>query len=232
MRNYITLNGVRSDTINGLLIQTLAPITKPEVRTEIDEIDGRDGDVITRLGYKSYDKKIEIGLHGSYIVDDVIEYFVTNDSGTVTFSNEPKYYYNYDILDNIDFTRLIRYKTAELTLHVQPFKYLVGEKKHVLTASGTVKNSGNTTARPVIHLTGSGTVGVSLNSNEIFKVDLSNDTEITIDTFKLDAYNGSELKNRLVTGDISKFVLKQGENTIDFTGTVTRCEFSNYSRWI
>lgn len=232
MRNYITLNGVRSDTINGLLIQTLAPITKPEVRTEIDEIDGRDGDVITRLGYKSYDKKIEIGLHGSYIVDDVIEYFVTNDSGKVIFSNEPKYYYNYDILDNIDFARLIRYKTAELTLHVQPFKYLVGEGKHVLTASGTVKNSGNTTARPVINLTGSGTVGVSLNSNEIFKVDLSNDTEITIDTFKLDAYNGSELKNRLVTGDISKFVLKQGENTIDFTGTVTRCEFSNYSRWI
>ena len=87
-------------------------------------------------------------------------------------------------------------------------------------------------ARPVIHLTGRGTVGVSLNSNEIFKVDLSNDTEITIDTFKLDAYNGSELKNRLVTGDISKFVLKQGENTIDFTGTVTRCEFSNYNRWI
>lgn len=232
MRNYITLNGVSSDTINGLLIQTLAPITKPEVRTEIDEIDGRDGDVITRLGYKSYDKKIEIGLHGSYIVDDIIEYFVTNDSGAVTFSNEPKYYYNYDILDNIDFTRLIRYKTAELTLHVQPFKYLVGEEKHVLTASGTVKNSGNTTARPVIHLTGRGTVGVSLNSNEIFKVDLSNDTEITIDTFKLDAYNGSELKNRLVTGDISKFVLKQGENTIDFTGTVTRCEFSNYNRWI
>lgn len=232
MRNYITLNGVSSDTINGLLIQTLAPITKPEVRTEIDEIDGRDGDVITRLGYKSYDKKIEIGLHGSYIVDDIIEYFVTNDSGAVTFSNEPKYYYNYDILDNIDFTRLIRYKTAELTLHVQPFKYLVGEEKHVLTASGTVKNSGNTMARPVIHLTGNGTVGVSLNSNEIFKVDLSNDTEITIDTFKLDAYNGSELKNRLVTGDISKFVLKQGENTIDFTGTVTRCEFSNYNRWI
>lgn len=232
MRNFITLNGVSSDTINGLLIQTLAPITKPEVRTEIDEIDGRDGDVITRLGYKSYDKKIEIGLHGSYIVDDIIEYFVTNDSGAVTFSNEPKYYYNYDILDNIDFTRLIRYKTAELTLHVQPFKYLVGEEKHVLTASGTVKNSGNTTARPVIHLTGRGTVGVSLNSNEIFKVDLSNDTEITIDTFKLDAYNGSELKNRLVTGDISKFVLKQGENTIDFTGTVTRCEFSNYNRWI
>ena len=232
MRNYITLNGVSSDTINGLLIQTLAPVTKPEVRTEIDEIDGRDGDVITRLGYKSYDKKIEIGLHGSYIVDDVIEYFVTNDSGKVIFSNEPKYYYNYDILDNIDFARLIRYKTAELTLHVQPFKYLVGEEKHVLTASGTVKNSGNTTARPVIHLTGRGTVGVSLNSNEICKVDLSNDTEITIDTFKLDAYNGSELKNRLVTGDISKFVLKQGENTIDFTGTVTSCAFSNYNRWI
>ena len=48
--NYIILNGVNSNTITGLLIQELPPISKPLMRTQIDQIDGRDGDIVTKLG--------------------------------------------------------------------------------------------------------------------------------------------------------------------------------------
>ena len=51
MRNYVIQNGKDSRYIKGLLIQELPPITKPLMRTSIEQIDGRDGDVITRLGY-------------------------------------------------------------------------------------------------------------------------------------------------------------------------------------
>ena len=51
MRNYIILNGKKSTDINGLLIQSLPPISKPKIRTQIEEIDGRDGDIVTKLGY-------------------------------------------------------------------------------------------------------------------------------------------------------------------------------------
>lgn len=119
--NYIVLNGKRSDEINGLLISTLPPITKPKMRTSSEEIDGRDGDIITKLGYSAYDKEFEIGLAGNYNVDDVIGYF--DSSGEVIFSNEQDKYYKYQILDQIDFDKLLRFKKAKVKMHVQPFKY-------------------------------------------------------------------------------------------------------------
>ena len=69
--NYIVLNGIKSNTINGLLISTLPSITKPKIRTEAEEIPGRDGDIVTKLGYSAYDKSFEIGLFGNYDVDEV-----------------------------------------------------------------------------------------------------------------------------------------------------------------
>ena len=127
MRNYIILNGNNSNEITGLLIQSLPPISKPLMRTAIEEIDGRDGDIVTNLGYSAYDKEVSIGLYGSYDVDEVIKYFSDNSKGQVTFSNEPDKYYNYEIINQIDFERLIRFKTAIVTLHCQPFKYPVNE---------------------------------------------------------------------------------------------------------
>ncbi len=129
-KNTITLNGKISTQITGLLIQELPPISKPLLRSEKEEIDGRDGDIITPLGYSSYNKEITIGLYGEFDIDEVISYF--NSNGTVIFSNEPDKYYNYQILDQIDFERLVRYKTATVTFHVQPFKYAAFEGDLIL----------------------------------------------------------------------------------------------------
>lgn len=132
--NYIELNGKSSLDVQGLLIQSLAPITKPKVRTEKTEIDGRDGDIITRLGYSAYDKEISIALSWNYDIDEVIQYFVDNDKGTVLFSNEEDKLYRYEILDQIDFERLIRFKTAKVKFHVQPFKFSAVESEKTFTS--------------------------------------------------------------------------------------------------
>lgn len=148
MMNNIILNGINSNTIQGLIIQELPPISKPAIRTEIEEIDGRDGDVITKLGYAAYDKQLSIGLYGNYDINQVISFF--NTSGTVTFSNEPDKYYNYQILNEIDFERLVRFRTAIVTMHVQPFKYSATETPQelsgtVITGEGSNINLVNTT---------------------------------------------------------------------------------------
>ena len=119
--NYVIINGVKSTTIQGLLISSLPPISKPLKRVTIEEIDGRDGDIVTDLGYSAYDRPMTIGLFGQYDVDRVIEYFDT--SGTVIFSNEPDKFYNFEIIEQIDFERLAKFKTATVTFHCQPFKW-------------------------------------------------------------------------------------------------------------
>lgn len=121
MINFIELNGEKSTNVKGLIIQALPPITKPKVRTAIEEIDGRDGDIVTKLGYESYDKEVSVGLHGDFDIDDAIAFF--DSEGEVVFGNEPDKYYRYQILDQIDFERLIRFRTAKVKMHVQPFKH-------------------------------------------------------------------------------------------------------------
>ena len=137
--NYIILNGVKSTAVRGLLIQSLPPITKPQIRTSVEEIDGRDGDIVTKLGYSAYDKELTIGLYGDYDIDDTIRYF--DSEGDVVFSNEPDKYYKYQIIDQIDFERLIRFKTATVKMHVQPFKYDAVDR--YLTASAQLMEYGD-----------------------------------------------------------------------------------------
>jgi len=354
--NYIILNGKKSTLIKGLLIQSLPPITKPLIRTQIDVIDGRDGDIVTPLGYSSYDKQITVGLHGNYNVDSVISYF--DSSGTVVFSDEPDKVYNYTIYAQIDFAKLIRYKTATITFHVQPFKQSLVEKEveyknnllkvsdaiktvdgvtaaitnGVITVSGTaaaqteiylpmpevefqpgsyvvnayatglnaqlctmrlnnssrypfggeialsggfvttmyvyvvqtetfnymyfrvdpgdinitvslqiiknslsyfdIRNNGNIYSKPKLTVYGSGVVYIKLNGAQLFTVNIADNEYITIDSEKMDAYKGDVLKNRMVTGDYSNFVLPPGNNDFVFTGMVTKVTIENYSRWI
>lgn len=121
MVNYIELNGEKSTSVKGLIIQSLPPITKPKMRTSNETIDGRDGDIVTKLGYSAYDKQLSIGLHGDFDIDDAIAFF--DSDGEVVFGNEPDKYYRYQILDQIDFKRLVRFRTANVKMHVQPFKH-------------------------------------------------------------------------------------------------------------
>ncbi|MBR4656534.1 MAG: phage tail family protein [Oscillospiraceae bacterium] len=130
--SYLILNGKKSTLVRGLLIQALPPIVKPMIRAEIEEIDGRDGDIVTPLGYAAYDRKVRIGLHGCFDIAEVAAYF--NSSGTVVFSDEIDHYYRYVILQQIDFERLIRFRVADVVFHVQPFKYstIEGEREYEL----------------------------------------------------------------------------------------------------
>lgn len=234
MINYIELNGVNSQTIQGLLIQELPPITKPKIRTQIEEIDGRNGDIITQLGYSAYDKTISVGLYGDFDINQIISYF--NSSGTVIFSNENDKYYNYQIIEQIDFEKLIRFRTANVKMHVQPFKYSATDNSKTFNiddeTSISITNAGNYFSKPVLDITGTGTINIYLNGVQIFNISLGDIGSIVIDTKNMEAYNGSVLLNRSVIGNYDSFKLNSGPNTISWSGIITKINIQNYSRWI
>ena len=232
-RNTVTLNGVSSSTITGLLIQELPPIAKPPIRTEVEEIDGRDGDIITELGYGAYDKEFTIGLFGNFDINEIIAFF--DSKGTVTFSNESDKYYRYQIIEQIDFERLAHFRTATVKMHVQPFKFSTTETTRTLTAAGTVTNAGNIVARPTITFTGTGDVTIKLNGEDILTLALGEtSTALTIDAEAQEAYIGTTdtLANRQVDGDYENIKLNVGSNTIAWTGSLTSIAIDKYSRWI
>lgn len=228
---FIIINGVNSKTINGLLIQSLPPISKPKARTSIEEIDGRDGDIVTTLGFSAYDKTVSVGLKGDYDVDEVISFF--NGSGKVIFSSEPDKYYNFAIYNQIDFNRLIRYRTANVVFHVQPFKYAAEEPKAEFTDAFNIKltNAGNTPSRPIMTVTGNGDIFVKVNYKNVLTLHLNNET-MTINPEEMNAYINGNFANRQVVGDYSDLVLKSGSNSVEISGDVSKVTFEKYSRWI
>ena len=238
IRPHIIINGKSSQEVSGLMICSLPPITKPQMRVSAQEIDGKDGDVVTELGFSAYDKEFSIALHGEYDVDEVIAYL--NQSGKITFSNEPDKYYYFACYNGIDFEKLINYKTADVEYHVQPFKFSLseGEKAFTFEASAesgelTIRNNGNYISRPKLKITGSGAIQLGINGNTLFSVDMSEESEIIMDGADMNAYNPEGLlMNRKITGNMDNLWLAIGKNTIDYSGSITEIVVSNQSRWI
>lgn len=233
MKNYVIFKGINSNTFSNLIISELPCISKPELRIETTEIDGKDGDIIDELGYASYDKTLKIGLTSSDNIDKIIKFF--SGSGKIIFSNEPDKYYKAYIYEQVDYERLLKFKEADITIHVQPFKYLLNEEDIVLNITNqtslVVNNQGLEKSKPIIKLYGSGTISISLNSLTSFSVNIvEEDGYVIIDSTEEEAYTDTELKNRNMTGEFP--LLESGDNTITWTGNLTKIEITPNSRWL
>lgn len=229
----IIWKGIDSNTIPGLIICELPPITKPKMKTSIIKIDGRDGDIIEELGYESYTKNISIGLARNYKIDEVIKYFT--GTGTLELSNEPNKIYNCKIIDKIDYEKLLRFKKAIVKFHTQPFKYLknetIVEQTITTQTSINVENIGLEISKPIITLEGTGTIEISINNKTIFKYTFpDNETKVVIDSIEEEAYLEGVYKNRNMLGEFPK--LQVGENIITWTGTITKIKIEPKSRWL
>lgn len=233
-RPWVLINGKPSYGVNGLIVTSLPPITKPKMRYSSEEIDGRDGDIITTLGYQAYDKTLSVGLHGDFDIDKVVEFFAT--SGTITFSNEPDKAYRFQQLENIDFERLVRYRTADVKLHVQPFKTGRLQRPKVFTSSdaqAVIVNAGNVVAAPKLTVEASGDIGLYLDGSQVLQVVNTGDYTLVIDVANLEASTPEgALMNRHITGDYQRLMLSPGKHSIKWSGDVKSLTIEDYSRWI
>src|SRR5574344_2686144 len=138
--------------IEGLIITDTPPITKPKMKVDKVEIEGRDGDVIEKLGYESYTKNVGVGLTRNFDIDEIIKYF-TGD-GELILSDEPNKVYIASIYDDVDYERLLMMRKAIVKFHVQPFKYLKDETKVILNVTTqkyvSVKNKGLEKSKTII----------------------------------------------------------------------------------
>lgn len=229
----IIWKGKSSKEIDGLIITDLPPITKPKMKTNKIEIDGRDGDIVEKVGYESYTKSVGIGLARNFNIDEVIKYFT--GEGELVLSDEPNKVYLASIYDSIEYDRLLRMRKATIKFYVQPYKYLKDEDKVELDVtthtSVEVINKGLEISKPIISLEGSGTVEIAVNNINIFKYTFPNDeTKVIIDSLEEEAYYEGIYKNRNMLGEFPK--LSVGSNVISWTGTLTKISIEPKSRWL
>jgi len=222
--SYFIFKEIQSDDM-GIIVQNLPPITKPPKRYNINEVDGSSKSKIDVLGYKAYEINIPIGFKGADIqnVDDWLD-----GSGRLVLSNEPEKYYDAYILNQVDYEKAIRFRTANVPFFVQPYKHSTEDEE---TTSRTLINQGNTECLPLITITGSGQIIVNINGIAVCTL-LSVNGYITLDSEEQEATKGTLPQNRLMVGTFPE--LLPGENLITFggTGTVTEVKTIVRSRWL
>lgn len=94
-----------------------------------------------------------------------------------------------------------------------------------------VENKGLETSRPIMTITGTGTVEIVVNGVGIFTYTFpEGENQVVIDSEKEDAYLGNVLKNRNMNGEFP--ILQPGMNKIEWSGDVESIEVEPRSRWL
>ena len=223
MSNFI-FKDICSDDM-GIIVENLPPIIRPPKKYNIIEAEGSSRISVEAMGCKSYEKVIPLSFKETDLnmVMDWLE-----GSGQLILSNEYDKYYDAFILNQIDYEKIIKYRKANVTFLVHPYKHSTGEEE---TTSRHVINQGNTGSLPLMTITGSGQVVVNING--VYACTINNlNGYITLDGEEQEAYKGNILQNRLMQGSFP--ILAPGENTITFsgTGTVTEVKTLVRSRWL
>lgn len=222
--SYFIFKDISSENFPNLIVENLPPVTSPPQRFEILEVDGSSKVIISELGYKAYEKVINLGFrnHDTREVENWLK-----GKGRLILSNELDKYYDAFVLEQIDYERILRFKKATVTFLVQPYKYATGEEE---TTSRTLINQGNEECLPLMTIYGSGSVGVLVNG--VKQCDITIDGYVTLDGEEEEAYkdNLDNRRNRVMIGKFPTF--KPGENTLTFTGNVTNVKTLVRSRWL
>lgn len=112
---------INSEDITGLIICSEPPISSSAIRTKETVIDGRDGAIVEKLGYKTRVKNVEIGLKKDADINKILSYF--SGEGDLTFNNESDKVYKAAIYEQVDLERLLRLRKGTVSFYCQPFKY-------------------------------------------------------------------------------------------------------------
>lgn len=222
----ITFKGVQA-SVHNVVVNKLPPFKRATQRINTIKINGKDGVETQELGYDGYVLPVVITLMDITKINDVIAWL--SGEGQLINSDDPTRYVIASVYNEVSYERLSTLKQAKVEFLVKdPFRYLLSESNATLTSAGNVTNSGTYKSLPLIKLTGSGLVTVSINGR-VFTYNF--DTPyVYIDSQSQEAYHLTVSKNRKLGGEFP--FLDVGVNTISWTGTVTEMVIAKRTRYL
>lgn len=144
----------------------------------------------------------------------------------ITFTDDKEVYYKVKSVNISDIARNLRvFGSFSVTFTIEPFAYYSLNSKLVLTNSTKIFNIGSYESEPYIKIYGSGNVTLNINDKETILKSINE--YIEIDTEIKETHKNYESMNDKKVGDYPVF--KIGENSISWTGSVTRVEIE--PRW-
>ena len=217
----------------GLIALTQPVKKKAKKQTIIDKIDGSDFAQVTTLGFEPYYLETRLAiLDPSTYLSSALAFL--DGSGALIDDEDALKYWNAHIVDEVEFERATKganIKTADVRFLVtDPFRYLVTEADTTRTTTPTtVTNQGTYESLPLIKITGTGTVVLTINGSSFTYI--FDTPYVFIDSKTKEAYYlTSNDKTLKMTGDFPK--LAPGSNAISWTGTITELVITPRSRFL
>lgn len=208
----------------GVKVTALPPFSVSTENTNNIEPEGYDGSLTEVLNYKSDTKMVECDYKGDN-QESILEWL--SGASDVQFSNIPGYFYKARVNNQIPLSEILRNQIYEFPVSFlcQPFRYFIDGKKPIkLTTSGiTLNNPGNHIAKPIMTITGSGNITVTINGRVFSITGLSGSITIVSEIESV-----LDDKGGLMDGAFPYF--DKAKNTISWTGTVSNIEIIPYWR--
>lgn len=215
----------------GIRLQSMPEVIRPEERVNHIVIPGRAGELTQLEGeavYNSYIQTIPIAVNTETAVR-AAEAWLQGD-GYVTFSGQPDLKQRARVINAVTFKKHSRnsdWWEAEVQFYCEPLKEAATTEAdiEVTTSGATVTNPGDVDAKPRIEITGSGDITLQMGGNALVLYGVTSGMIVDSDTEWV-LKNGAPQQG-IYTGKFP--VLKPGDNTVAFTGNVSKLTIT--PRW-
>ena len=212
----------------GMVIEHYPSIVFPERDQTIQEVPGRNGNVvITNGSFKNYEQQYSAFLDSQAIggleqvMPKVMDWLLGHEGyQRLEDSYFPDFYRMAYYSGGSVFMNMFNdYGQGTLTFNCAPEKYYKsGEWQMTLSKGQVLLNPSSFAAFPLITVTGSGSGTLTFNSSSITISSIG--TSVTIDVKQHRAYNGTTNRNNTITGSYENLKLGK-ETTITWSGGVT-----------
>ena len=227
--NSFIWNGKDSYEDFGIVITKLPPEVIPESDIEEIPIVGRDGDLtIDNNAKKSYTLPIDCTLLDSNRIQEV-KMWLMGGLGDLIFNWQQDYKYEAKLNNKIDIAQSMDIcGEFQIIFKVKPYKKSINDNVITLDYAGTLYNSSGNLSKPTIKLYGMGDITLIVNSKTVKLTNI--DEYVTIDSDMQNASKDTLPKNNNMDGEFP--ILEVGNNTISWTGNVTKLEIKPNWRYI
>lgn len=222
-----TFKGVSTSTY-GVILNSLDWFGSPEYDVDITRYKGRDGSSVTEDSYAPIVLRCRITLLSKTNMDTVIAWLT--GSGVLSFSEDTGKYRTARVNGSVRFKQVGAVWEASFSFYcADPYRYVASEADVTKTTfPATYTNGGTVDALPLLKVTGTGTVAVTIGANTMTVV--LDTAYVHIDSLAKDVYYTTTKKNRNATGTFP--TLAVGSNTISVTGTVTEIVITPRTRYL
>lgn len=236
-KSYFVWNGTDSRAM-GLVLENAPQIMRGEERLARETIPGRSGALNIVEGdrvYNGYIQTVSFHVNGAVSVARIFGW-LTGD-GDVIFSSEPERQQKARVVGAITVERRsprMDWWSGQIQFQCEPEKEDPHDSPITMTSGGTLINTGDFVARPLITVACSAGANTTITTNgSVFRVNLTGRTEtgfiIDSDAHIVTTLNGQTNLTSLSSGDFP--VLAIGSNTIAYSG-ITSAEWDRRVRYL